>query len=58
MATQLKDKLKGWFKRGAYPSAEQFADWLDSYWHKLEGIAISAVEGLADRLNAKYDHWY
>jgi hypothetical protein len=44
-----------WFKRGLYPKAEQFADWLDSYFHKEEDtIPVAAVENLPAQLNNKY----
>ncbi|MDR2894243.1 MAG: hypothetical protein LBU97_02135 [Alistipes sp.] len=55
MAIRSIAQLKAWFKRGAYPTAEQFADWLDSYFHKEEKVPVSSVDGLTDRLNAKYD---
>ena len=56
MATRLRSQLKSWFKHGSYPRAEQFADWMDSYWHKIDDeIPINAVEELADRLNGKYN---
>lgn len=49
-------QLKAWFRRGKYPTEEQFGDWMDSYVHKEEStIPISQVEELADRLNGKYD---
>ena len=55
MAIRSITQLKTWFRKGAYPLASQFADWVDSYWHKEEKIPINAVEQLADRLNGKYD---
>lgn len=55
MAIRSIAQLKAWFKRGAYPTAEQFADWLDSFFHKDEKVPVSSVDGLAERLNAKYD---
>ncbi len=55
MAIRSIAQLKAWFKRGAYPTAEQFADWLDSYFHKEEKVPIDSVDGLSGRLNAKYD---
>ncbi|MBD5322615.1 MAG: hypothetical protein HDS01_07610 [Bacteroides sp.] len=55
MTIRKRSILKQWFKRGAYPREEQFADWMDSYVHKEEDkLPISNVEGLADQLNAKY----
>ena len=56
MAIRGIAQLKSWFKRGKYPTEEQFADWLDSFFHKEDDkIPISSVEQLADRLNRKYD---
>ena len=55
MAIRSITQLKTWFRKGAYPLASQFADWMDSYWHKEEKIPIDSVEQLADRLNGKYD---
>lgn len=51
MAQQTKTTLKQWFVRKAKPLASQFADWMDSYWHKDENIPIAKVEGLVDTLN-------
>ena len=49
-------QLKSWFRRGLYPTEEQFASWLDSFWHKTDDqIPIASVANLAERLNAKLD---
>lgn len=53
MAIRSISQLKAWFKKGAYPTAEQFSDWQDSYYHKEESVPISAVNGLTDQLNGK-----
>ena len=53
MAIRGISQLKAWFKKGAYPAAEQFADWMDSYFHKEESIPIGSVGGLTDQLNGK-----
>lgn len=55
MAIQTRAQLKQWFRRGAYPTAAQFADAIDSFIHKLEGIEMQSVAGLATALNGKYD---
>lgn len=56
MAIRPLVQLKTWFIRGAYPKAEQFADWMDSFWHKTDDkIPISSVDELAGRLNDKYN---
>jgi hypothetical protein len=47
--------LRKWFGRGMYPTAEQFSDVFDSFWHKTEDeISMDKVGGLTDRLNGKY----
>lgn len=57
MPVRLRTILKDWFKRGKYPSENQFADWIDSFVHKTEDkLPIVMVEGLANQLNSKYDH--
>ncbi|MCM1302098.1 MAG: hypothetical protein NC250_01190 [Alistipes senegalensis] len=55
MAQRERALLRKWFGKGCYPTAAQFADWLDSFWHKAERIAISSIEGLAERLNEKFE---
>ncbi len=47
-------QLKDWFRRGKYPTEAQFADWLDSYFHKDETVPVSRVENLAWLLNGKF----
>lgn len=55
MATRSRALLKSWFKRGLYPKAEHFADWIDSYFHKEEDtIPVASVEDLPNLLNEKY----
>ncbi len=36
MAVRVRSVLKGWFSAGKYPTASQFAHWLDSFLHKSE----------------------
>ncbi|NDW10440.1 hypothetical protein D0T56_12335, partial [Dysgonomonas sp. 520] len=48
-----KDVLKYWFRKGAYPTEEQFSAWLDSYFHKSETIPIDNVEDVKRYLNEK-----
>ena len=55
MAQRERALLRKWFSKGCYPTAAQFSDWLDSFWHKAEKIAISSIEELDDRLNQKYE---
>lgn len=52
MAIVNRDTIKTWFETGDYPTQQQFADAWDSYWHKLEGIPISAITGLSTVLNS------
>lgn len=52
MAKQSINTLKNWFKRGLKPLQNQFADWMDSYWHKDEIIPIQSIDGLAAILNS------
>lgn len=55
MAIRSIAQLKAWFKRGKYPAESQFADWIDSFFHKEEDrIPISSVENLSGQLNGKY----
>jgi hypothetical protein len=51
MAIQNRTTLKNWFKRGLKPLENQFADWIDSFWHKSDTIAISDVSGLQAELD-------
>ena len=47
MAITARNQLKQWFETGDYPTQEQFANWLDSFWHKTdELIPMNRVEGL------------
>lgn len=55
MAIRVRAMLRKWFGRGMYPTAEQFSDVFDSFWHKTEDeISMDKVRGLTDRLNGKY----
>lgn len=55
MAIRSLAQLKAWFQKGKYPTASQFSDWMDSFFHKEEDkIPIDSVENLADQLNDKY----
>lgn len=50
-----KNQLKIWFKNLAKPEQEQFWNWMDSFYHKSEPIAKSAVENLTTDLAKKAD---
>lgn len=55
MAIRVRALLRKWFGRGMYPTAEQFSDLFDSFWHKTEDeISMDKVGGLTDQLNGKY----
>lgn len=51
MPKQSINTLKNWFKRGLKPLEAQFADWLDSFWHKDDIIPMDKVEDLTETLN-------
>ena len=55
MAQKTVQQLKDYFRKGMYPTENQFADLLDSYRHKGENIERSQVSGLTEGLNAKFD---
>ena len=45
MAIRSIAQLKAWFKRGSYPTEAQFADWIDSFFHKEEDkVPISSMQ--------------
>ena len=57
MAQRNRTILKGWFKTGAYPTAQQFADAWDSFFNLLEDqLSIAAIEGLSAALAEKADY--
>ena len=58
MAQQTTARLKEWFSTNAHPTQQQFHDWLDSYRHRSEMIALNDVEGLAMALQGKGDMVY
>lgn len=53
MAVVSLDIIKSWFKRGLKPTESQFANTYDSFWHKLDMIGLSAIDGLTLALNGK-----
>lgn len=55
MPTVEKNIIKEWFRNLKKPDQDQFWSWLDSFYHKLEGIAIDGITGLQDALNKKAD---
>lgn len=55
MAIRPIQTLKSRFRRGLYPTEEQFSDWMDSYWHKLEKIELGDINGLNEQLNTFFE---
>jgi hypothetical protein len=51
MAVQTRTTIKNWFRTGLKPLEAQFHDWIDSFWHKADTIAISDVDGLQDEID-------
>jgi hypothetical protein len=46
--------LKQWFSHAKKPTAGQFAEWIDSFWHKTEDIIqVSDVQNLSNILAGK-----
>jgi hypothetical protein len=45
------ETLKSWFVTGAYPTQQQFWDWMDSFFHKEEGIHLDNISGLDEYIN-------
>jgi hypothetical protein len=47
------EQIFGWFKRGFYPTEDQYKQTWGSFWHKSERLPQSQVLGLNDALNDK-----
>ena len=45
--------IKSWFRTRCKPTQAQFWETFDSFWHKAEGISVTAINGLMDILNSK-----
>ena len=43
MAIRSLNQLKKWFQKGCYPTAAQFGDWMDSFFHKNDTIPVTAM---------------
>ena len=50
-----KNIIREWFKNLKKPTEDHFWAWLDSFYHKWEGIAIEGITGLVDALSKKAD---
>jgi len=48
MSKRTRTILKSWFETGDIPTQEQFADWIDSYWHLDDGSVITGFEDLGN----------
>lgn len=46
MAKRPISTLKEWFETNDEPTQQQFADFLDSYWHLDAGLIITSIETL------------
>ncbi len=55
MAIKSVAELKSFFETGDKPTQQQFYDWLESFIHQTEGIAIANVAGLVAALVEKAD---
>lgn len=55
MPVVTKEQLKTWFSNLKKPPEGEFWSWIDSFYHKMEGIAISAITGLTEALQKKAD---
>ena len=55
MPVVTKEQLKIWFSNFKKPPEGEFWAWIDSFYHKMEGIAISAITGLTEALQKKAD---
>lgn len=54
MTKRSRGVLKGWFRRGCYPTESQFGDLIDSFVHLGEDrIPMLAVAGLTNAINSK-----
>ena len=45
--------IKSWFRTRCKPTQAQFWETFDSFWHKAEGISVTAINGLMEILNSK-----
>ncbi len=54
MSVQSKERLKSYFKKGAYPTESQFSDLIDSMRHSGELLGTSDIRGLENQLNGKF----
>lgn len=55
MAVQSIAQLKAWFRKGLYPTEQQFADLIDSFRHKNDPIDVADISILSQALNGKFD---
>lgn len=55
MPIKSVEQLKSWFRRGMYPTEQNFSDLIDSFYHRDSKLPISAVENLSEKLDANND---
>lgn len=55
MAVQSIAQLKAWFRKGLYPTEQQFADLIDSFRHKNDPIDVADISILSQAFNGKFD---
>jgi len=54
MAVKIREVLKAWFAKGKYPTAANFSDMIDSFYHRADDlIPLGRVESLPAHLNTK-----
>lgn len=56
MPIKSVEQLKSWFRRGMYPTEQNFADLIDSFHHRGSKLPISSVEGLDEKLKANKEY--
>jgi len=68
MSIRSRNVLKAWFENGDFPTGTQFADWIDSFFHKSEDVAAvlawttvpasSSAAGTAGQISYDADYFY
>jgi hypothetical protein len=68
MAIRSRNVLKAWFETTDVPTEQQFADWIDSFFHKSEDVTAvlawvaapssSGAAGTAGQIAYDADYFY
>ena len=58
MAIRTRTVLKNWFQRTMKPTASQFSDWIDSFFHKDDSIESENVQYTGAPLNTALNDIY